>query len=115
MINPWIKVGDGNLMASQALQKLRVRTADSIRIRESLCQLFIEESYELVFFGYSRSCLVREAIQDSTVVTSAWLTTHSVLSRAQYISTKPQFRRDGGGSRAIARAFDGSEIQPGIQ
>jgi hypothetical protein len=43
MTNPGIKVRDGNLMASQALQKLRVRTADSIWIRESLCQLFIEE------------------------------------------------------------------------
>ena len=46
MIGPWIKFRNRDLMARQALQKLRVRAADTLRIRESFCQLSIEEFQE---------------------------------------------------------------------
>jgi hypothetical protein len=44
MIDPRINFWNRDLMARQALQNLRVRTADSIRVGESFCQLSIEES-----------------------------------------------------------------------
>jgi hypothetical protein len=46
MIGPRIKFRNRDLMARQALQKLRVRAADTLRIRESFCQLSIEEFQE---------------------------------------------------------------------
>ena len=46
MIGPQIKFRNRDLMARQALQELRVRAADTLRIRESFCQLSIEEFQE---------------------------------------------------------------------
>ena len=46
MIGPRIKFRNRDLMARQALQKLRVGAADTLRIREPFCQLSIEEFQE---------------------------------------------------------------------
>ena len=51
MIDPRIKFRNRDLMARQALQKLRVGTADSIRVRESFCQLSTEEFQEPLVFA----------------------------------------------------------------
>ena len=47
MIDPRINLRYRDLMACHAFQKLRVRTAGSIWVRESFCQLSIEELREL--------------------------------------------------------------------
>ena len=101
MIDPWINLSNRNLMTSQALQELRVRTADPIRVRESFCQLSIEELRELLVL-VALSFLVQKANQDSPFSTSASLTIHSVPSRPQCTSAKPRSHRDDGGSLAIA-------------
>lgn len=64
MIDPWINLRNRNLMASQALQELRVRTTDPIRVRESFCQLSIEELRELPILG-ALSFLAQKANQGS--------------------------------------------------
>ena len=46
MIGPQIKFRNRDLMARQALQELRVRAANTLRIRESFCQLSTEEFQE---------------------------------------------------------------------
>jgi len=46
MIDPWINLRNRNLMTSQALQELRVRTTDPIRVRKSFYQLSTEELRE---------------------------------------------------------------------
>ena len=84
MIDPWINFRNRNLMTRQALQKLRVRTADSIRVRESFCQLSIEELRELLVLVVL-SFLVQKANQDSPfrhgrLRSSTWLRhDHNVL------------------------------------
>ncbi len=70
MIDPRINFRNRDLMVRQAVQKLRVRTADSIRIREPLCQLSIEDVQEPPVL-VSLSFLVQKANQDPTISTSA--------------------------------------------
>ncbi len=64
MIDPWINLRNRNLMTSQALQKLRVRTTDPIRVRESFRQLSIEELRELPVLA-APSFFVQKANQGS--------------------------------------------------
>ncbi len=64
MIDPRINFRNRDLTARHALQKLRVGTADSIRVRESFCQLSIEELRELPN-RVALSFLVQKANQDS--------------------------------------------------
>ena len=101
MIDPWINLSNRNLMTSQALQELRVRATDSIRVRESFYQLSIEELGELPVL-VAPSFFAQKANQDSPFSTSASLTIHSVPSRPQFTSAKPRSHRDDGGSLAIA-------------
>ena len=64
MIDPWINLSNRNLMTSQTLQELRVGTTDSTRIRESFCQLSIEELRELRVL-VALSFFAQKANQDS--------------------------------------------------
>jgi hypothetical protein len=64
MIDPRINLRNRDLMACHALQKLRARTAGSIWVWESFCQLSIEELRELPVLVVL-SFLVLKANQDS--------------------------------------------------
>jgi hypothetical protein len=58
MIDPRVNFSNRDLMARQALQNLRVRTADPIRVRESFCQLSIETVQKPHVFFVSLSLFV---------------------------------------------------------
>ena len=78
MIDPRINFRNRDLMARQALQNLRVGTADSIRVRESFCQLPVEEVQELLVFVFL-PFHVQQTSQDSTI--STWtLTASSIMT-----------------------------------
>jgi hypothetical protein len=114
MIDPRINLSNRDLMTRQALQKLRVGTADSIRVRESFRQPSTEEFQEPPVFA-SLSLLVQKANQDSTFSTWAWRTVHLLPSRPQCTSIKPRSHRDDGGSLVIAQDSVDSGIQLGIR
>ena len=79
MINPQVNFRNRDLMARHALQKLQVGTTDSIRVRESFCQLSMEELRELPVL-VALSFLVQKANQDSTISPWPWRAVHSVPS-----------------------------------
>lgn len=113
MIEPRIKFRNRHLMARQALEKLRVGTADPIQVRESFYQLSIEELQELPVL-VTLLFLMQKANQDSPFSTSASMTTHVVPLRQQ-TSIKLLSRRDDGDILVIARASSDNEIPLGIQ